>query len=80
MEIFVYRHGSQAVEEGFGRDDLPELLADETNVIWVDLMGETEEGVAEAKDILLNVFNFHPIIASNMDNSSAFTVLSEDDE
>lgn len=61
MEIFVYRNGSQAVEEGFGRDDLPELLADETNVVWVDLQGETEEGVSEAKDILLNVFNFHPL-------------------
>jgi magnesium transporter len=61
MEIFVYRHGSQAVEEGFTRDDLPDLLADETNVLWVDLQGETEEGVAEAKDVLLNVFNFHPL-------------------
>jgi magnesium transporter len=59
MEIFVYRRGSDKVEEGFGRDDLPGLLADETNVVWVDLMGETPEQIEEAKDVLLNVFQFH---------------------
>jgi len=35
------------------------LLADETNVVWVDLQGETTEKAREAKDILTNVFNFH---------------------
>jgi len=59
MEILVYRQGAEAVEEGFTRDDLPGLLADQTNVVWVDLQGETEEGVAEAKDVLGNVFGFH---------------------
>lgn len=61
MEIFVYRQGGQMVEEGFGRDELPKLLADETNVVWVDLQGETDEGRSEAKDILLNIFKFHPL-------------------
>lgn len=59
MEIFVYRNGAEMVEEGFTRDDLPGLLADETNVVWVDLKGETDEGVAEAKEVLLKVFGFH---------------------
>jgi magnesium transporter len=59
MEIFVYRKGSETVEEGFSSDQLPELLADKTNVIWVDLMGETPEQVDNAVDILTNVFKFH---------------------
>ena len=59
MEIFVYRKGADKVEEGFNPDDLPELLADETNVVWVDLQGETEEQIKQAKDIMLNVFHFH---------------------
>jgi len=59
MEVFVYRKGSDEVEEGFTKEDLPALLADKTNVVWVDLQGETPEQAREAKDILLNVFNFH---------------------
>lgn len=59
MEVFLYRNGSDKVEEGFSRDDLPALLADETNVVWVDLQGETPEHVEEAKDVLLSVFGFH---------------------
>lgn len=59
MEVFVYRKGADEVEEGFTKEDLPALLADETNVVWVDLQGETEEKAREAKDILGNVFNFH---------------------
>ncbi len=59
MEIFVYRKGAGQVEEGFTRDELPELLKDETNVVWVDLQGETPEHLGEAKDVLLNVFGFH---------------------
>lgn len=59
MEIFVYRKGAEKVEEGFSRDELPALIADKTNVVWVDLQGETAEHLAEAKDVLLNVFKFH---------------------
>ncbi len=59
MEIFVYRKGANKVEEGFTKKDLPELLADETNVVWGDLQGETPEQANEAKDLLLNVFHFH---------------------
>jgi magnesium transporter len=59
MEVFLYRKGSDEVEEGFTKADLPALLADESNVVWVDLQGETPEQAAEAKDILLNIFGFH---------------------
>ena len=59
MEIFVYRKGAEEVAEGFTREELPALLANETNVVWVDLCGETDKDVALAKDILANVFKFH---------------------
>ena len=59
MEIFVYRKGSDEIEEGFTKEDLPALLADESNVVWVDLQGETPEQANHSKDILLNIFHFH---------------------
>jgi magnesium transporter len=59
MEVFVYRKGADEIEEGFTKEDLPALLADKSNVVWVDLQGETPEQAQEAKDILLNIFNFH---------------------
>lgn len=61
MQVFCYRKGATEVEEGFTRDDLPELVAEPTNVIWVDLKGDTPDAVEEAKDVLLNVFKFHKL-------------------
>ena len=58
-EIFLYRNGAEKVEEGASIDDLPGLLADETNVIWVDIRGEDESDIPAIKDLLLNVFKFH---------------------
>ncbi len=55
----MYRQGSETVDEGFAPDQLPELLADKTNVVWVDLLGETEEQTQQAVDILTNIFKFH---------------------
>jgi len=59
MEIFVFRKGGDKVEEGFSRDELPALLADETNLVWVDLRGDSEAEVDIAKDVLGNIFKFH---------------------
>ena len=59
MEIFVFRKGGDKVEEGFSRDELPDLLADETNLVWVDLRGDSEAEVDIAKDVLGNIFKFH---------------------
>jgi magnesium transporter len=61
MQVFVFRKGCEAVEEGFTREELPALLADESNLIWVDLRGETEDQIEESKEVLTNVFAFHPL-------------------
>jgi magnesium transporter len=61
MEIFVYQQGGHRVEEGFSAEELPELINDKSNLVWVDLRGETPEEVEQAKYILLDVFNFHPL-------------------
>jgi magnesium transporter len=58
-EIFVYRQGARHVEEGFAIEDLPDLLADPSNVIWVDIRGEDPANVPEIKKLLLDVFKFH---------------------
>ena len=59
LEVFVYRQGSNHVEEGFSASDLPELLADESNVVWADIRGEDPADVPAIKELLLNTFNFH---------------------
>ncbi len=61
MEIFVYRPGAEHVEEGFAAADLPGLLADKRNVVWLDILGDSPERIESAKDVLLNVFKFHPL-------------------
>lgn len=57
MEIFVYRKGDNHVEEGFPPENLPELLADSENLVWVDL----EMPTRDEEKILTDVFNFHPL-------------------
>ena len=59
MEVFLLRQGAGHIEEGFTAAELADLLADETNVLWVDLRGETDEELRQCKDLLLNVFQFH---------------------
>jgi len=57
MDMFVYRAGSDRVEEGFTVDQIPELLLDEKVVFWVDI-----EQPSEADDhVLLDIFHFHPL-------------------
>ena len=59
MQIFLYRKDGDKIEEGFTREELPELIADPTNVVWVDLRGDSPEEVELSKDVLANVFKFH---------------------
>ncbi len=59
MEIIIYRKGAKSIEEGFAAEDLPELLADENNLVWVDFLGETAEELERTKRILLDIFKFH---------------------
>jgi len=61
MEIYVYRKGETAIESNYDAKDLPALLADETNVVWVDFLGETTEELERAKDVMLDVFKFHSL-------------------
>lgn len=61
MHILFYRNGAHEVEESFSGADLPKLLADKNTVVWVDLLGETPDRVEEARDVMLNIFKFHPL-------------------
>ena len=57
MEILVYRRGNNRVEEHWTANELPELLEDESAVIWVDMESPTEED----EKVLLDIFHFHPL-------------------
>ncbi len=59
MEIFLYRNGAEEVETGFEVFELPELLADQTNLVWVDFDVPGEADKIEADAILKDVFHFH---------------------
>ena len=65
MEILVYRKGCERAEEGFTPDELPALLADKDNVVWVDILGETPEQIEAGKRVLLDIFKFHPLTAED---------------
>lgn len=58
MEIFAYRNGSRQVEENVLIANLPDILRDPNNFVWVDLEAPTE---AEEQQILTGIFNFHPL-------------------
>lgn len=57
MEILVYQRGIPKIQESFTVEDLPELLKDDSAVIWVDMEHPTEVD----ERVLLDVFNFHPL-------------------
>ncbi len=59
MEIFAYKEGEKAVEENISVEDLPELLADEKTMIWVDLDIRTKDDLNQAETIYRTVFKFH---------------------
>ena len=57
MEILVYRKSNPKIVETFTAEDLPELLKDQSAVIWVDMESPTEAD----EQVLLDVFQFHPL-------------------
>lgn len=59
MEIFVYRNTAERIEEGFTLKDLPGLLADKTNVVWVDFDVREPDDIKQAESVLLKIFKFH---------------------
>ena len=61
LEIFVYRPGSEKVEEGYTVEQLPELIKDSSLVIWIDM-----EDPTEADDrVLLDIFRIHPLVVED---------------
>ncbi len=57
INLFIYRSGSESVEQSGSISDIPQLLDDKDVVFWLDL-----EAPSEADDhILLDVFKFHPL-------------------
>lgn len=57
MEILLYHRGDQKVQEGIPLERLPELLQDQSAVIWVDM----ESPTTADEQVLLDVFKFHPL-------------------
>lgn len=59
MEIFVYRKGADEVEKYYTAENLSELLADETNLVWVDFEATNNDEEKQASEVLLKYFEFH---------------------
>jgi len=73
MEIFVYRDGADHVEKGHTVEQLPELLKQEKDVIWVDMEAPT----LEDEKILLDVFHFHPLTIEDCHENRHYPKIEE---
>jgi magnesium transporter len=73
MEIFVYRDGADHVEKGHTVEQLPELLKQEKDVIWVDMEAPT----AEDEKILRDVFHFHPLTIEDCHENRHYPKIEE---
>lgn len=59
VEIFAYRKGAEEIRKDFTAADLPALLADENNLVWVDFEATNRDEEKEAAEVLQNIFKFH---------------------
>jgi magnesium transporter len=75
MEILVYRKGNQKIIEGQTAADLPELLKDESAVVWVDMEAPTEAD----EQVLLDVFKFHPLTVEDCRENRHYPKIEEFD-
>ena len=73
MEILVYRQGTTHVQEGFTKEQLPELLKDKSSVVWVDMNAPTEDD----ERILLDVFKFHPLTVEDCRENRHYPKIEE---
>ena len=73
MEILVYRQGQKKVDEGVSVDQLPALLQDPSVVIWVDMESPTEVD----EDVLLNIFQFHPLTVEDCRENRHYPKIEE---
>src|SRR5919205_160156 len=75
MEILVYRRSIPKIQENFTTADLPELLKDESAVIWVDMESPTEAD----EQVLLDVFRFHPLTVEDCRENRHYPKIEEFD-
>jgi magnesium transporter len=61
MEILVYKNGNESVEEGYSIQELPALLQNPKNMVWIDMHVLNEADMIEAENVLANTFKFHPL-------------------
>src|SRR5688572_8973691 len=73
MEILVYQKRIPKIQEHFTVADLPELLKDESAVIWVDMESPTEED----ERVLLDVFKFHPLTVEDCRENRHYPKIEE---
>jgi magnesium transporter len=73
MEILVYRRGIPKIQENFTAADLPELLKDQSAVIWVDMDKPTEAD----ERVLLDVFQFHPLTVEDCRENRHYPKIEE---
>ena len=73
MEILVYRSGEHKITEGVGVDQLPELLRDQSAVVWVDMEAPTEVD----ERVLLDVFEFHPLTVEDCRENRHYPKIEE---
>ncbi len=59
IEIFVHRKDAEGIEEGFSPKDLPELLSEKDNCVWVDIEITDHSQFPQVEELLLNSFHFH---------------------
>ncbi|HUF04208.1 MAG TPA: magnesium/cobalt transporter CorA [Aridibacter sp.] len=59
MEILAFVKGDKEVRTGVDPAELPELLANENAVVWVDVDVRTEDDLKEAEDLYSKIFGFH---------------------
>lgn len=75
MEILVYRKGVPKILENFTAAEIPELLKDESAVIWVDMERPTEAD----ERVLLDVFHFHPLTVEDCRENRHYPKVEEFD-
>jgi magnesium transporter len=73
MEILVYRRGEHQILENIPVEQLPELLHDQSLVIWVDM----EVPTAADEQILLDVFHFHPLTVEDCRENRHYPKIEE---
>jgi magnesium transporter len=73
MEILVYRRSNPKIQEGFTAEDLPELLKDQSAVIWVDMEKPNEAD----ERVLLDVFHFHPLTVEDCRENRHYPKIEE---